>query len=213
MRTGSKLNQLRFIRGNPKLNDAEITALHTIDAIVSGHPIVDEGLGFSVDLDRGSSPVGYRAKPHAGIVDIDQISHYAVDDFWEPVYAINQQLILDPESFYVLVSHECVRIPPDYAAEMMPYIAMIGEFRVHYAGFFDPGFGWAADKSVRSRSVLEVRCHEVPFAIEHRQQIGRLCFERMADSPERPYGKDSNSNYQGQSLKLSKHFKMETTDA
>ena len=207
VRTGSKLNQLRFRRGSPKLSDADILALHRACGIVSGPPVVDEGLGFSVDLDRGRDPVGYRAKPHAGIIDIDRIDACEIEDFWEPVYAAGKQLILDPESFYVLVSNEYVRIPPGYAAEMMPYIAMIGEFRVHYAGFFDPGFGWSQDGSVQSRAVLEVRCHEVPFALEHGQQVGRLCFESMAEAPEQLYGMDDRSNYQGQGLKLSKHFR------
>ncbi len=205
VRTGSKLNQLRFRRGNPKLSDEAILALHEAEGILSGRPAVDEGLSFSVDLDRGGQPVGYRAKPHAGIIDIDRIGACRAEDFWEPVSAADRQLILDPESFYILVSKECVRIPPRYAAEMMPYIAMIGEFRVHYAGFFDPGFGWGRDRSVQARAVLEVRGHEVPFALEHGQQMGRLCFEHMTEEPERPYG--CGSNYQGQSLKLSKHFR------
>ncbi len=204
LRTGSRLNQLRFRRGNPQLSDSEIIELNELEMLVPDIPHVDQGLAFSVDLDRGHEPAGYRAKPHAGIIDIDAVASCQVEDFWEPVYATDKQLILDPDSFYILVSNENVRIPPGHAAEMMPYIAMIGEFRVHYAGFFDPGFGWDADGKTRSRAVLEVRCHEVPFVLQHGQQVGRLCFERMAGIPDRVYGTDSN--YQGQNLKLSKHF-------
>ncbi|MFU8898923.1 MAG: dCTP deaminase domain-containing protein, partial [Roseinatronobacter sp.] len=117
------------------------------------------------------------------------------------------QIILDPGAFYILVSREAVHIPPDYAAEMAPYLAMVGEFRVHYAGFFDPGFGHAAAGGTGARGVLEVRCHEAPFVLEHGQIVGRLVYERMAARPERLYGADIASNYQGQGLKLAKHFK------
>ena len=206
VRTGSKLNQLRFRQGNSILDDAQITRLHHTKKIVTEPVLVDDGLGFSVDLRRPNQPVGYRAKSHTGIIDIDKVQSFKVADFWEPVFAVNEQLILDPESFYILVSKECVRIPPLYAAEMMPYIAMIGEFRVHYAGFFDPGFGWDQSGNLNSRAVLEVRCHEVPFTLEHGQQVGRLCFEQMLSAPKQLYGADAKSNYQGQGLRLSKHF-------
>ena len=115
------------------------------------------------------------------------------------------QLILDPGAFYILVSREAVAIPPDYAAEMAPYLAMVGEFRVHYAGFFDPGFGHGA-AGTGARGVLEVRCHEAPFALEHGQVVGRLVYERMAARPDRLYGAGIASNYQGQGLKLAKQF-------
>ncbi|MCY3877755.1 MAG: 2'-deoxycytidine 5'-triphosphate deaminase [Rhodobacteraceae bacterium] len=206
VRTGSRLNQIRFRRGEPSLNDQELAALHASAAIVSGTPIIDGGLGFSADLDRNDMHVGFRAKPHTAIIDIDRVNSYRVDDYWEPVYASAQRMILDPETFYVLVSKETVSIPPDHAAEMLPFIANIGEFRVHYAGFFDPGFGYSSDGSVKSRGVLEVRCHDVPFVLEHGQQVGRLKFERMAAPPISHYGAQRNSNYQGQDLKLSKHF-------
>ena len=208
VRKGSRLNQVRFRRGNPKLSDQKILELHDREDIISGSPIVvKEGLGFSVNLDRRNKPVGYQAKRHSGIIDIDRVKQYDISDFWDPVYTINKRLVLDPESFYILVSKEHVCIPPNFAAEMMPYIAMIGEFRVHYAGFFDPGFGWGASKEQeKSQAVLEVRCHEAPFALEHGQQVGRLCFERMAAPPTHLYG-GTGSNYQGQSLKLSKHFR------
>ena len=117
------------------------------------------------------------------------------------------RIILDPGAFYILVSREAVHIPPDCAAEMAPYLAMVGEFRVHYAGFFDPGFGHAAAGGSGSRGVLEVRCHEAPFVLEHGQIVGRLVYERMAEVPDQLYGTGIASNYQGQGLKLSKHFR------
>ncbi|MEM8659134.1 MAG: 2'-deoxycytidine 5'-triphosphate deaminase, partial [Pseudomonadota bacterium] len=163
--------------------------------------------GFSVDLRREDALVGYRAKPHTGLIDLDKLGHYAVSDFWEEVQASDGRIILDPGAFYILVSREAVHVPPDYAAEMAPYLAMVGEFRVHYAGFFDPGFGHAAAGGHGSRGVLEVRCHEAPFALEHGQIVGRLVYEKMAERPEALYGADLKSNYQGQGLKLSKHFR------
>jgi dCTP deaminase len=116
-------------------------------------------------------------------------------------------LILDPDEFYILVSHEAVHVPPDHAAEMVPFDPLVGEFRVHYAGFFDPGFGHSAAGGTGSRAVLEVRSREVPFLLGHGQTIGRLIYERLAERPDRLYGAELSSNYQGQSLKLSKHFK------
>jgi len=141
------------------------------------------------------------------VIDLDNIDHYAPLDFWEPITAQNRQIILDPDAFYILVSRESVHIPPDCAAEMAPYLAMVGEFRVHYAGFFDPGFGHHGAGGHGSRGVLEVRCHEAPFALEHGQIVGRLVYERMTEPPDVLYGADKGSNYQGQGLKLSKHFK------
>jgi dCTP deaminase len=158
---------------------------------------------------RGGGLVGYRAKPHTGLIDLDLIGHYDPAEFWEPVTAARGGIILDPGAFYILVSRESVHVPPDYAAEMAPYLAMVGEFRVHYAGFFDPGFGHAAAGGGGSRGVLEVRCHEAPFALDHGQVVGRLVYERMAVRPEILYGRDTGSSYQGQGLKLSKHFRAD----
>jgi dCTP deaminase len=152
--------------------------------------------------------VGYRAKPHAGVIDLDRIGHYPVSDFWEELRTTEGRIILDPGAFYILVSREAVTIPPDYAAEMAPYLAMVGEFRVHYAGFFDPGFGHAAAGGAGSRGVLEVRCHEAPFVLEHGQIVGRLVYENMKNRPETLYGAGISSNYQGQGLKLAKQFRM-----
>jgi dCTP deaminase len=208
VRAGQRLNQIRFRKGQAALSDAELAALHAQDPLVDGTPVISEGLGFSVDLKpAGGTLVGYRAKPHTGVVDLDRIGHYPAREFWEEVHAEDGRVILDPGAFYILVSREAVTIPPDYAAEMAPYLAMVGEFRVHYAGFFDPGFGHASAGGKGSRGVLEVRCHEAPFVLEHGQVVGRLVYERMQARPDRLYGAGIASNYQGQGLKLAKQFR------
>lgn len=208
VRPGMRLNQIRFRNGQAGLSDAELTALHAQERLVSGEAVISEGLGFSVDLSPGEGDlVGYRAKPHTGVVDLDRIGHYPAADFWEDIRTRDGRIILDPGAFYILVSREAVTIPPDYAAEMAPYLAMVGEFRVHYAGFFDPGFGHAAAGGAGSRGVLEVRCHEAPFVLEHGQVVGRLVYEHMSERPETLYGQAIKSNYQGQGLKLAKQFR------
>ncbi|MHC0052670.1 2'-deoxycytidine 5'-triphosphate deaminase [Actibacterium sp. D379-3] len=209
VRPGMRLNQIRFRRGQAVLDDAELTALHAVTPLVTGGPaVISEGLGFSVDLKPQTSDlVGYRAKPHTGVIDLDLIDHYDPLEYWEPIHTRDGRIILDPGAFYILVSREAVCIPPDYAAEMAPYLAMVGEFRVHYAGFFDPGFGHADAGGAGARGVLEVRCHEAPFVLEHGQIVGRLVYERMAGRPAQLYGTGIASNYQGQGLKLSKHFR------
>ncbi|MDV7269573.1 2'-deoxycytidine 5'-triphosphate deaminase [Thioclava sp. A2] len=208
VRPGMRLNQIRFRAGQAALTDAELKALHSAEPLVDGEAVIDHGLGFSVDLKPAEGDlVGYRAKPHTGVIDLDRIAHYPASEFWEEIRTTDGRIILDPGAFYILVSREAVTIPPDFAAEMAPYLAMVGEFRVHYAGFFDPGFGHGAAGGHGSRGVLEVRCHEAPFVLEHGQVVGRLVYERMADRPERLYGADLKSNYQGQGLKLGKHFK------
>ncbi len=208
VRPGMRLNQIRFGIGDAVLDDAALRALHTDTPLVDGDAVIDEGLGFSVDLRLPDTTlVGYRAKPHTGVIDLDNIDHYEPSEYWEEVHSSNGQIILDPGAFYILVSREAVTIPPQYAAEMAPYLAMVGEFRVHYAGFFDPGFGHASAGGSGSRGVLEVRCHEAPFVLEHGQVVGRLVYERMIEPPTQLYGADLASNYQGQGLKLSKHFK------
>ena len=208
VRPGMRLNQIRFTSGDAVLDDTALMALHRTDTLVDSAPVIDDGLGFSVDLKpHGGTLVGYRAKPHTGVIDLDKIGHYAPADFWEEVHTDRGQIILDPGAFYILVSREAVHIPPGYAAEMAPYLAMVGEFRVHYAGFFDPGFGHSAAGGTGSRGVLEVRCHEAPFVLEHGQIVGRLIYESMSEVPDTLYGAGLSSNYQGQGLKLSKHFK------
>ena len=208
VRPGMRLNQVRFRQGHAELDDDALAALHADVGLVSGEAVISDGLGFSVDLEPAEgSLVGYRAKPHTGVIDLDKIGHYDPGEFWEEVHTREGRIILDPGAFYILVSREAVTIPPTHAAEMAPYVAMVGEFRVHYAGFFDPGFGWAEAGGAGSRGVLEVRCHEAPFVLEHGQVVGRLVYEQMAALPETLYGREIASNYQGQGLKLSKHFK------
>jgi len=207
VKPGMRLNQIRFRKGKSVLSDNELSKMHNDIGLVDGPAQIDQGLGFSVDLDLPNGLVGYRAKPHTGLINLDNINYYNIDDYWEPVFAHEKRIILDPGAFYILVSREAVHIPPNCAAEMAPYLAMVGEFRVHYAGFFDPGFGNTEAGGKGSRGVLEVRCHEAPFALEHGQSVGRLVYERMSEVPDILYGADLKSNYQGQGLKLSKHFK------
>ncbi|MEM8881519.1 MAG: 2'-deoxycytidine 5'-triphosphate deaminase [Pseudomonadota bacterium] len=205
---GQRLNQIRFRQGHAALDDAALADLHANDPLVDGVAHIDGGLGFSVDLrPKDGTLVGYRAKPHTGLVNLANIAGHRPADYWEEVRSDTGRIILDPGAFYILVSREAVTIPPSYAAEMAPYLAMVGEFRVHYAGFFDPGFGHASADGKGARGVLEVRCHEAPFVLEHGQIVGRLIYEQMAAIPARLYGAGLRSNYQGQGLKLSKHFK------
>lgn len=208
VRAGSRLSQIRFRRGNPAHSDAEIKRLHQESALVDGHANIDGGLALSIDLsgDKQTGLIGYRAKRHAGLIDVDRVNALPLNEYWEPIYNYGKnQLILDPDEFYILASCESVTIPPSHAAEMVPFNPLVGEFRVHYAGFFDPGFG-AGLEGKGSRAVLEVRSREVPFILEHGQVIGRLIYERLTDRPEVLYGKSLESNYQRQGLRLSKHF-------
>jgi dCTP deaminase len=208
VRPGMRLNQIRFRQGQAVLSDEDLKQVHAETPLVDNDAVIDEGLGFSVDLKPAKGDlVGYRAKPHTGVIDLDKIGHYDPSEFWEELRTNDGQIILDPGAFYILVSREAVHIPPDYAAEMAPFVAMVGEFRVHYAGFFDPGFGNSDAGGAGSRGVLEVRCHEAPFVLEHGQVVGRLVYERMSEQPTQLYGAGIASNYQGQGLKLSKHFK------
>lgn len=209
VREGSRLNQIRFSHGSPTVSGQTLRALNTGAPVVDAVADIDaEGLRFSVDLEAGTGlPAGYRAKRHCGLIDIDQVARYDAAEFWDPVIASHGELILDPGAFYILVSQEAVRVPPEYAAEMTPYIPFVGEFRVHYAGFFDPGFGYGLADDAGARSVLEVRCHETPFALRHGQIVGRLVFEEMLEAPEVLYGSASGSSYQGQALQLAKQFR------
>ena len=209
VRAGSRLSQIRFRTGDARLNDKALLALHREATLVDDAPHVENGLTVSIDL-AGTSEgiVGYRAKRHTSVIDVDKRDQYAPLDFWEPIPRHwSTELVLDPDQFYILVSREAVHVPPDYAAEMVPFDPLVGEFRVHYAGFFDPGFGHSAAGGAGSRAVLEVRSHEVPFILEHGQIVGRLVYERMTERPTKLYGTDMASNYQAQGLKLSKHFR------
>ena len=208
VKAGTRLNQIRFRRGKVIVNDEDLVTLNEQEGLIGENAVVDGGISFSVDLGGTNQKViGFKAKPNAPLIDLDKVDYYSIEDFWDTVEAKSGCLILDPGAFYILMSKETVTVPPDYAAEMAPYLAMVGEFRVHYAGFFDPGFGFPSADGIGSRGVLEVRCYESPFALQSGQVIGRLIYERMAQTPEVLYGSNLNSNYQDQKLKLSKHFK------
>ena len=211
VRTGSRLSQIRFRKGAIGLSGDEMKALQDKERLVdTDQPDLRDGISVTVDLAGSgrSKRVGYRAKRHAAVIDVEKVGGYEVDDFWEPVSARDGKLILDPGEFYILASREAVHVPPDYAAEMVPFDPLVGEFRVHYAGFFDPGFGHAQSGGKGSRAVLEVRSHEVPFILEHGQTVGRLVYEKLSARPDMLYGRDLGSNYQAQGLKLSKHFRV-----
>lgn len=216
VRTGSRLVQLRIRRGSPPFSDTALRRLHAEIGLVEapeGAPAADairDGLPFTVDVsgDPETGVVGYKARRHTDVIDVDRIDYYDPRDFWEPVFSRRGEgIVLDPNDFYVLASREAVVVPADYAAEMLPYYTFVGEFRVHYAGFFDPGFGAEETGGKGSRAVLEVRSHEVPFMIEHGQIVGRLVYERLIARPDRLYGGAIGSSYQRQGLALSKHFK------
>jgi dCTP deaminase len=211
VRSGSRLSQIRFRRGQPRIDDATLKALHARSKLVDqDKALIQDGVTFSVDLSGFDAQgiVGYRGKRHTGLVDVDRVGVYDVADYWEPIYlGPRRELVLDPNEFYILASKEAVHVPPDHAAEMMPFDAVMGEFRVHYAGFFDPGFGHAAAGGAGARGVLEVRSRDVPFILEDGQVVGRLIYERMVETPQALYGTSLSSNYQAQGLKLSKHFK------
>lgn len=209
-RKGSRLTQMRFRKGMTRLSVTEHKALHLEQTLVfDPNTEVANGVSLSIDL-MGTGRdglIGFRSKRHTPVVDVDVKKALEVLDFWDPLFNRGRtDMILDPDEFYILVSRESVHVPPDYAAEMLPFDHTVGEFRVHYAGFFDPGFGHDAAGGKGSRAVLEVRSHEVPFLLDHGQTIGRLIYERMAERPQMLYGTELGSNYQAQSLKLSKHF-------
>jgi dCTP deaminase len=211
VRAGSRLNQLRLRHGAAAaILDAEALRVRHAAA-----PLVDRPLelrdGLIVHVGLAGEPgetVGYRAIKNSDVIDVDRAGGYAAQDFWEPIPArADRRLVLDPDEFYILASREKMQIPADLAAEMAPIDPAIGEFRVHYAGFFDPGFGQGADGLPAARAVLEVRSRDVPFLIEDGQPVGRLVFERLADAADELYGAGPASNYQHQGLKLSKHFR------
>jgi dCTP deaminase len=210
-RTGSRLSQVRFRKGHGVLGEGELDALHRRERLVAADEpdITGGGIALSIDLTGDATGlVGYRGKHHTGLIDVDRRAEQDRQDFWEPLHRSGRgELILDPDEFYILVSREAVHVPPDYAAEMTPFDPLVGEFRVHYAGFFDPGFGHSAAGGTGSRAVLEVRSHEVPFILEHGQIVGRLVYEHLLSRPDALYGADLKSNYQAQGLKLSKHFR------
>ncbi len=216
LREGIKLNQIRFMRGSPLPYDGLLEKLDTQETLVfaeEGSPQdaeIDNGLRISVNLqgDKDNRIIGYRAKKNAPAIDLEKFRYYEPENFWDAIYAHNSKsLILNPDDFHVLVSKEKVRIPYNHAAEMVAYDPSIGEFRIHYAGFFDPGFGYGSSDIKGTCAVLEVRSHEVPFLIEDGQVVGRLIYDRLLAKPDKVYGLNIGSSYQSQGLALSKHFK------
>jgi dCTP deaminase len=216
VRQGERLSQLRLFQGRHTPSDLLLHQLESEEALVylpdetRAEAAIQNGLRLSVDLEGidGSPIIGYRAKKHAPLIDLAKIQHYDPEDFWDPIRRNDARtLILDPEDFYILASREKVRIPAQYAAEMVPFDPTIGEFRIHYAGFFDPGFGYGGGEIHGTRAVLEVRSHEVPFILEDGQIVASLVFEKLLERPKVLYGEGIGSSYQRQGLKLSKHFK------
>ena len=218
LREGMRLNQVRFVRGTPpslregftlgKLHGQEPLAYAADDSPADSE--FNRGMLISVDLLGGgeSSVVGYRAKDHAPLVDLGKVNHYDPEEFWEPI-PNTRRIILNPGDFYILISKERVSIPPYLAGVMSAIDPSVGEFRIHYAGFFDPGFGYGLEQGKGTRAVLEVRSHEVPFVIEDGQTVGRLEYERLLEAPEKIYGPKIGSSYQSQGLSLSKQFKRQ----
>jgi dCTP deaminase len=226
---GQTLNQLRLMAGHGGLSDEEIAQLHSATPLLfrNGLPLtsneiaISNGLFLGLHLAKGMAAplnskkrplVGYRAKENSSLIRLDKVNFYSADTFWEEVYSEpGDRIVLQPEKFYLLLSQDSVRIPENYAAEMTAYDPTSGELRTHYAGFFDPGFG--SDPRLEpvkgSRAALEVRAHDVPFAVEHGQNICKLSFERMLEVPDRLYGHALESNYQGQEIALSKHFQRD----
>ncbi len=221
VREGLTLNQLRLIRKNPDISDKSLKIQYRKQPILfnsSGNPlpledvIVDDGLYIGIDLSsKGKEPIAFKAKSNSAVIDLSKIHHYDVFEFWEPIYKqANKRLILEPESFYIMMSKEKICIWPNLLAEMVAYEPNSGELRTHYAGFFDPGFGWHGGKSLKNqgtRAVMEVRPHDVPFLVEDGQTFCRLKFEKVIEKPRKIYGKDIKSNYHSQKLTLSKFFK------
>jgi dCTP deaminase len=214
---GTRLSQLRLRRGNPPPSGAELERLHESETLVFNEDespveaiIRKKSLWLSVDLvgDENSDIIGYKARRNAPLIDLSRINYYDTAEFWEPIHrTAAHNLVLDPHDFYILASKEKVSIPQTFAAEMVPYDPSVGELRIHYAGFFDPGFGYGNDDIKGTKAVLEVRSHEVPFLLEDGQVVGRLIFERLLGIPDKIYGQGIGSSYQRQGLALSKHFR------
>tara|TARA_R100000697_G_scaffold121819_3_gene149804 strand:+ start:555 stop:1760 length:1206 start_codon:yes stop_codon:yes gene_type:complete len=218
VKTGQRLNQLRVRHGFEVVPDQDLLRIHASDPLLFDENIkpvsmqqikVNKGLFMSVQLKgKKGEIIGYKAKKHNNFIDLENIGHYDVDEFWEPIYATSEStFILEPEAFYIFASKERIRVPAKLACEMMAYDTGSGELRTHYAGFFDSGFGGSVDDK-GARAVLEVRSHDVPFMIEDGQTLFSMQFEPNTELPEFIYGEEIESNYQGQGLKLGKHFKQ-----
>jgi dCTP deaminase len=217
LRAGMRLSQLRFVQGNPVAGDRTIRELNQEEPLVymdeedsPGKARLQRGLRITVNLE-GAEPaeiIAYKAKRYAPAIELDKINFYPTEEFWEVRHQnASKNLILEPGDFYILASRERVRVPPDFAAEMVPFDPSDGEFRIHYAGFFDPGFGYGSSDIKGTRAVLEVRAHEVPFLMEHGQLVGRLNYMPLLSRPYKIYGTNIGSSYQHQALTLSKQFR------
>jgi dCTP deaminase len=219
VRAGMRLSQLRFVHGSPRSGDQTIRDLDKEEPLVyidedgPVKPLVERGLRITVNLEASEEGeiIAYRAKKYAPAIALDRIDFYPTEEFWESIRQnASKNLILEPGDFYILASRERVRVPPDFAAEMVPLDQGDGEFRIHYAGFFDPGFGYGSNEIKGTRAVLEVRAHEVPFLMEHGQLVGRLNYMPLLSRPDKIYGTNIGSSYQHQALTLSKQFRRET---
>jgi dCTP deaminase len=219
IRAGMRLSQLRFVQGNPVAGDRTIRELNQEEPLIymdeedsPGKARLHRGLRITVNLEgaEAGEVIAYKAKRYAPAIELDRIDFYPTEEFWEVRHQnANRNLILEPGDFYILASRERVRVPPDFAAEMVPFDPSDGEFRIHYAGFFDPGFGYGSSDIKGTRAVLEVRAHEVPFLIEHGQLVGRLNYMPLLSRPDKIYGTNIGSSYQHQALTLSKQFRRE----
>jgi dCTP deaminase len=222
VRYGSRLNQIRFLRRVGQQLDAEerpgrvtdrrLREIHSDVGLVEGDAAIREGLKLRVSLEPipPTGLVGYRARRYAGVIDLDEVGACDIDQYWERVHVgADRRLVLDPHEFYILASKESVSVPPAYVAEMAPFDPLMGEYRVHYAGFFDPGFGYSEGGAPGAKAVLEVRSLDIPFIMEDGQIVGRLVYDKLTDIPDTLYGQGIGSHYQAQGLKLSKHFRQE----
>ena len=217
IRAGMRLSQLRFVQGNPVSGDRTIRELNQEEPLVymdeedsPGKARLHRGLRITINLEAAEAGeiIAYKAKRYAPAIELDRIDYYPPEEFWEVRHQnASKNLILEPGDFYILASRERVRVPPDYAAEMVPFDPSDGEFRIHYAGFFDPGFGYGSSDIKGTRAVLEVRAHEVPFLMEHGQLVGRLNYMPLLRRPDKIYGTNIGSSYQHQALTLSKQFR------
>jgi dCTP deaminase len=217
LRAGMRLSQLRFVQGNPVAGDRTIRELNQEEPLVymdeedsPGKARLQRGLRITVNLEGADAGeiIAYKAKRYAPAIELDKVNFYATEEFWEVRHQnASKSLILEPGDFYILASRERVRVPPDFAAEMVPFDPADGEFRIHYAGFFDPGFGYGSSDIKGTRAVLEVRAHEVPFLMEHGQLVGRLNYMPLLSRPNKIYGTNIGSSYQHQALTLSKQFR------
>jgi dCTP deaminase len=221
VRTGLSLNQLRLVHGVSQCSDAELLQAHRAEPMVfsPGGQLrlteldLTDGVSLSIDLiGDGRDVIGYKAKKNSDLIDLSRKDYYDAADFWEPIYAERmRRLILEPEEFYLLLSYESVKMFPQFAGEMMALNPSSGEFRTHYAGFFDPGFGYGSGGEMAgTRAVMEIRAHDVPFMLENQQQVCQLRFERMLERPDLLYGAEIGSSYYDQGLRLSKHFNPKT---